>query len=401
MKNLAWILTSFLMLFVFFSCKQKEKPLLEIVNEQLEFAEVQYLQLFDKTRDSMNLPRTTDKNGNLVMAGSDWWTSGFIPGTFWYLYENSMDTTFRSAAQNYTSRVEKEQYNTTTHDLGFMLYCSFGNGYRLTSDTAYKRIMVTGAHSLITRFRPKTGCIQSWEASEKWQCPVIIDNMMNLEFLLWATKVTGDSTFFKISITHSDTTIKNHFRDDFSSYHVVNYDTLTGKVINKQTAQGAADESAWARGQAWALYGFTMMYRETKIQRYLDQAVGIANFIIQHPNLPADKVPYWDFNAPKIPNEPRDASSASIICSALIDLSKFVDSGLSKKYIEVAQTQIRSLSSSEYRAEKGTNGGFLLKHSVGSIPHNSEIDVPLTYADYYFVESLIKMKAFLAENSRK
>jgi hypothetical protein len=389
------------MLFVFFSCKQKEKPLQEIVNEQLEFAEVQYLQLFDKTRDSLSLPRTTDVTGNLVMAGSDWWTSGFIPGTFWYLYENSKDTAFRSAAQNYTSRVEKEQYNTTTHDLGFMLYCSFGNGYRLTSDTAYKRIMINGAHSLITRFRPETGCIQSWEASEKWQCPVIIDNMMNLEFLLWATRVTGDSTFYRISITHSDTTIKNHFRDDFSSYHVVNYDTISGRVINKQTAQGAADESAWARGQAWALYGYTMMYRETKIKRYLDQAVGIANFILHHPNLPADKVPYWDFNAPNIPDEPRDASSASIICSALIDLSLFVDSGLSKEYMEVAQMQVRSLSSPAYRAEKGTNGGFILKHSVGSIPHNSEIDVPLTYADYYFVESLVKMKAFLAETSRK
>jgi uncharacterized protein YyaL (SSP411 family) len=181
----------------------------------------------------------------------------------------------------------------------------------------------------------------------------------------------------------------------------VNYDTISGRVINKQTAQGAADESAWARGQAWALYGYTMMYRETKIKRYLDQAVGIANFILHHPNLPADKVPYWDFNAPNIPDEPRDASSASIICSALIDLSLFVDSGLSKEYMEVAQMQVRSLSSPAYRAEKGTNGGFILKHSVGSIPHNSEIDVPLTYADYYFVESLVKMKAFLAETSRK
>jgi uncharacterized protein YyaL (SSP411 family) len=224
--------------------------------------------------------------------------------------------------------------------------------------------------------------------------------MMNLEFLLWATKASGDSSFYKIATTHSDTTIKNHYRADYSSYHVINYDTISGKVLNRQTAQGAADESAWARGQAWGLYGYTMMYRETKIQRYLDQAVHVANFILDHPNLPADKVPYWDFNAPKIPNEPRDASSAAIICSALIDLSKFVEPELSKKYIDVAQQQIRSLSSPAYRAEKGANGGFILMHSVGSIPHNSEIDVPLTYADYYFVESLIKMKALLAENSK-
>ncbi len=399
MKKMKWILAGFILLTGVFSCKEKEKPLQDIINEQLEFAEAQYLQLFDKTKDSLTLPRSFT-NGNYVMAGSDWWTSGFIPGTLWYLYEYSMDTVFKSAAQNYTKRIEKEQYNTGTHDLGFMLYCSFGNGYRLTADTSYKSIMINGAHSLSTRFRPAVGCIQSWGSNEKWQCPVIIDNMMNLEFLLWATKASGDSSFYKIALTHADTTIKNHYRADYSSYHVVNYDTITGKVLSRQTAQGAADESAWARGQAWGLYGYTMMYRETKIQRYLDQAINVANFILNHPNMPADMVPYWDFNAPKIPNEPRDASSAAIICSALIDLSKFVDPELSKKYIEVAQQQIRSLSSPAYCAEKGTNGGFILMHSVGSIPHNSEIDVPLTYADYYYVESLLKMKALLAENSK-
>lgn len=395
-----WILISLIVLVTFSQCKEKEKPLIDLINEQLDLAEAQYLQLFDKTKDSLNLPRTIKQDGSYVMAGSDWWTSGFIPGTLWYLYENSMDTTFKAAAQNYTRRVEKEQYNTGTHDLGFMLYCSFGNGYRLINDTSYKAIMINGAQSLSTRFRPAVGCIQSWGSSEKWQCPVIIDNMMNLEFLLWATHVTGDSSFYKIAITHSDTTIKKHYRDDFSSYHVVNYDTITGKVISRQTAQGAADESAWARGQAWGLYGYAMMYRETKIQRYLDQAIKVADFILNHPNLPADKVPYWDFNAPKIPDEPRDASSAAIICSALIDLSKFVDADLSKKYIDVAQQQIRSLSSPAYCAEKGTNGGFILMHSVGSIPHNSEIDVPLTYADYYYVESLIKMKRMLAQSTK-
>jgi hypothetical protein len=395
MKNVKWILACFLAVNLFFSCKPKEKSLEDVIDEQLNFASAQYLQLFNQTRDSASLPRTLDKAGKLVMAPSEWWTSGFVPGTLWYLYENNMDTALRNAAQNCTRRVEKEQYNTGTHDLGFMLYCSFGNGYRLTADTSYKRIMITGAHSLSTRFRPNVGCIQSWGSSEKWQCPVIIDNMMNLEFLLWATQATGDSSFYKIAVTHADTTMKNHFRPDYSSYHVVNYDTITGKVISRQTAQGAADESAWARGQAWGLYGYTMMYRETKDKKYLDHAVAIANFILHHPNLPEDKVPFWDFNAPKIPDEPRDASSAAVICSALIDLSKFVDAGLSKEYMDVAKQQILSLSSPKYRAEPGTNGGFILKHSVGSIPHNSEIDVPLTYADYYFVESLMKMKEAL------
>ncbi len=398
MKNMKWFLACFLMLIIFFSCKKKEASLQDIINEQLEFASGQYLKLIDNIKDSSDLPRSIDKNGNLIMAKSNWWTSGFVPGTLWYLYENTMDTTFLRAAKNFTKRVEKEQFNTGTHDLGFMLYCSFGNGFRLTNDTSYKRIMITGARSLVTRFNPNVGCIQSWGSNEKWQYPVIIDNMMNLEFLLWAFKATGDSSFYNVATTHANTTIKNHFREDFSSYHVVNYDTTNGNVLNRQTAQGAADESAWARGQAWALYGYTMMYRETKIKKYLDQAEGIANFILNHPNLPVDKIPYWDFNAPSIPNEPRDASAAAIICSALIDLSQFVDEQKSDEYLKVAQQQLVKLSSRDYRAEPGTNGGFILKHSVGHKPANSEVDVPLTYADYYFVESLMKMKELLSRN---
>jgi len=317
----------------------------------------------------------------------------------WYLYENTMDTIVRSAAMNYTKRVEKEQFNKGTHDLGFMLYCSFGNGYRLTADTSYKRVLITGAQSLISRNKPQIGCIQSWNSNEEWQFPVIIDNMMNLEFLIWATKATGDSTYYKIAISHADTTMKNHFRSDYSCYHVLNYDTIRGKVLNKQTHQGASDSSAWARGQAWALYGYTMMYRETLIPRYLEQAKNIASFILKNPNLPSDKIPYWDFDAPAIPNEPRDASAASIICSALIDLSQFVEPSLSKEYMNVAEQQIKVLSSSLYRAEPGTNGDFILKHSVGSKPHNSEVDVPLTYADYYYVEALIRMKEILSRNT--
>lgn len=396
MKNPISILTCFLVCFLFFSCGKKEKPIDDLVNQQLDFASAQYLRLFDKTKDSVNLPRSIDKNGNLIMAPSEWWTSGFVPGTFWYLYENGRDSTLKNAARNYTHRVEKEQFNTTTHDLGFMLYCSFGNGYRLTDDTTYKRVLINGAKSLITRFRPNIGCIQSWGSNEKWQCPVIIDNMMNLEFLFWATQATGDSTFYKVAVTHANTTMKNHFRPDYSCYHVVNYDTITGQVISKQTAQGAADESAWARGQAWALYGFTTMYRETKDKKYLDHAMNIAGFILNNPHLPADKIPYWDFNAPEIPNALRDASAAAIICSALIDLSQFVDRPKSEEYLEVAKQQIIALSSPEYCAKPGTNGDFILRHSVGHKPANSEVDVPLTYADYYYVEALMRMKDVLS-----
>jgi hypothetical protein len=297
-------------------------------------------------------------------------------------------------AKNYTARIEKEKYNKGTHDLGFMLYCSFGNGFRLTGDSAYQSIMLTGAESLVSRFNPLIGCIKSWDHNgDKWQFPVIIDNMMNLEFLFWASKVTGDPKYRNICISHADKTIENHFRPDYSTYHVVSYDTITGLAEKKNTHQGYADESAWARGQAWGLYGFVVTYRETQDPKYLEQAKHIAAFILNHPNLPADKIPYWDFNAPDIPDAKRDASAGAIIASALIELSGYADETLAKSYLEVAKTQIRTLSSPKYFAQKGTNGNFILKHSVGHLLGNSEVDVPLTYADYYYIEALLRLRA--------
>jgi unsaturated chondroitin disaccharide hydrolase len=384
-------------LLIIISCST-EKPMERVIDESLAFSLSQYERLYDVMKEKPGLlPRTIDTTGALVTAKSNWWTSGFFPGTLWYLYEYSNDEKFRDAAIDITSRIEKEKNNTGTHDLGFMLYCSFGNGLRLTGNESYKEVMLTGAKSLSSRYRPQIGCIQSWNSRKGWQYPVIIDNMMNLEFLMWAFRESGDSSFYNICVNHSDTTINNHFRPDFSSYHVVSYDTITGRVEARQTHQGYSHESAWSRGQSWGLYGYTVMYRETGLQRYLDQAVHIADFMISHPNMPEDMIPYWDFNAPGIPNAKRDASAGAVMASALIELSGMVDSVASARYLRVAEKQLRSLASPAYRAESGTNGNFILEHSVGSIPGKSEVDVPLTYADYYFVEALLRYKSLLGK----
>jgi hypothetical protein len=235
------------------------------------------------------------------------------------------------------------------------------------------------------------GCIRSWD-SKPWRYPVIIDNMMNLELLLWATHESGDSSFARIAVIHANTTLRNHFRPDYSSYHVVDYDTATGAVLAKKTAQGYADSSAWARGQSWGLYGYTVMYRYTHDPRYLEQAEHIAAFILGNPNLPADKVPYWDYNAPGGNRVLRDASAAAIMASALIELSRYTVHGKGKSYLEAAEQIIVSLSSANYHAVVGANGGFLLMHSVGNLPGRTEVDVPLTYADYYFVEAMLRYK---------
>jgi rhamnogalacturonyl hydrolase YesR len=365
-----------------------------LIKDRLNSAVQQYELMAGSLTDQPDrLPRTIDGEGKLLTTSSSGWVSGFVPGSLWYLYQYSQKPLLLDYAKDYTARLEKEKYNRNTHDLGFMLYCSYGNGYRLTGDTAYRNILLTGAESLISRFNPAIGCIQSWNTNAKWQFPVIIDNMMNLELLFWASKESKDPKYRDICISHADTTVKNHFRPDYSSFHVVSYDTVTGKVEKKNTHQGYSDDSAWGRGQAWGLYGFTMTYRETKDAKYLEQAKRIADFILHHPNLPADGIPYWDFNAPDIPNAKRDASAGAIIASALIELSGYVDETLAKTYLETAETQIRTLSSPEYFAEKGTNGNFILKHSVGFLPGNVEVDVPLTYADYYYIEALLRYQS--------
>ena len=376
------------------SCQPKQESMADLIKDRLDRSAEKSLLMAESLKDKPGLlPRSFNAKGEFVTSNSSWWCSGFFPGVLWYLYQHNNSDVLLDYARNFTARIEKEKDNTGTHDLGFMLYCSFGNGFRLTGDTAYRRIMLTGAESLASRFNPTVGCIQSWGANRQWQYPVIIDNMMNLEFLFWASKESGDPKYRDICVTHADNTMKHFYRPDFSSYHVVSFDPATGQVEVKNTHQGYSDASAWARGQVWGFYGFVVMYRETKDAKYLEHAKNIAAFLLNHPNLPEDKIPFWDFNAPNIPYALRDASAGAIMASALIELSGYVDAAMSKTYLNVAEKQIRALSSPEYFTEKGSYGNFILKRGVGHIPGNSEVDAPLTYADYYYIEALTRFQA--------
>ncbi|MCG8310777.1 MAG: glycoside hydrolase family 88 protein [Cytophagales bacterium] len=345
--------------------------------------------------EKQRIPRTQHEDGSIQFThnGNFDWTEGFFPGTCWYLYSFTGDEKYRNAAETLQDLIKDHRFLTTNHDLGFVFNCSYGAGYRITKNEDFKQILLDAANSLIQRYNPTVGCILSWNVDRGWQSsrgwlfPVIIDNMMNLELLFEASEITGDPIYRDIAISHANTTLKNHFRDDFSSYHVIDYNPQTGAVRSKQTAQGYAHESAWARGQAWGLYGYTICYRYTKDPAYLEAAEKIANFILSNPNMPEDLVPYWDYNSPKIPNDFRDVSAAAITASALIELVEYSE----RDYLKSAKAILRSLSSATYKADQGTNNHFILKHSVGSIPHGAEIDVPLVYADYYYVESLIRL----------
>lgn len=395
MKNILLFLVVVTSLF-FVSCETKE-PLSKVIERGLDVSSKQAILLAREAESQEGkLPRTYEK-GELKTSNYRAWISGFFPGVLWYLYENNPTAELKNYAELYTARVEPAKTVTETHDLGFMLYCSFGNGYRLTGNPLYLEVLNTGAASLSTRYSDKTGVIMSWNSSEKWKYPVIIDNMMNLEFLSFVAKKVGNQSYLDMADRHARTTLSNHFRPDHSCYHVISYDTITGQPHFKGTHQGYSDDSAWARGQGWALYGYTMMYRETSEREYLQQARKVATFIKNHPNLPEDKVPYWDFNAPDIPNAPRDASAAAVMASAFIELSQLDKSEDASGWLELAEAQIRSLSSPEYLAEPGSNGGFILKHSVGNLNKQSEVDVPLSYADYYYVEALLRFKKLLDE----
>ena len=390
------LLTIGLGLLLLSACNSTSKNVqTDLIADNVTFAEKQIghqVKLIEESGKILN-PRTI-KNDKIQYVPIDDWTSGFFPGSMWYMFELTGDEKWKNLGVKYTEDLDSVKYLTWHHDVGFMINTSYGNAYKVTKNEAYKDVMVQAAKSLATRFRPTPGVIQSWDEDRGWQgtrgwmCPVIIDNMMNLELFFEVTRLTGDSSFYKMAVSHADVTLENHFRDDYSCYHVIDYDKIKGGVRHKHTAQGYAHESAWARGQAWAIYGFAVCYRETKDPRYLDLTDKIYNYLFTHKNMPEDLVPYWDFDAPNIPNEPRDASAAAIIASALYELSTFGK----PEYKETADKIVASLSSPSYRAILGTNGNFLLMQSVGSIPHGHEIDVPLNYGVYYFLEALLRKK---------
>lgn len=378
------------------STADRDEALLETIDHSLEQAAVQYTAMDEALPDTL-FPRTVHPDGTVRTNTSAWWTSGFFPGSLWYLYDHTGDPGLRERAETRTWAVEPEARNAGDHDIGFKIFNSFGHAWRLTGDSVFLPAIFTAARTLATRFDPRVGAIRSWGRHPDTTSAylVIVDNMMNLELLFWASKHGGDEELFDIAVAHADRTLEDHFRPDGSSYHVLEYDPVTGEVLRKRTEQGAADSSAWARGQAWGLYGFTMAFRETGYDRYLEQAVEIADFLLTHPSMPDDGVPYWDYDAPGIPDTYRDVSAAAINASALLELSGFVGDSLRDVYRDYARTTLRTLSQPPYRAEPGENANFLLRHSVGSLPGNSEVDVPLSYADYYYLEGLMRLRSLL------
>ncbi|HTE10151.1 MAG TPA: glycoside hydrolase family 88 protein [Chitinophagaceae bacterium] len=372
-------------------------------DKQLGYCAQQASKTMAALHDYDHIPRS------IANGKTDWrmisykdWCSGFWPGVLWYVYEYTKTDQAKTAAAGFShSLFPLADTAAIDHDLGFQTYCSIGNAYRLTADAGYKKVLLKAADTLAKLFNPRVGTILSWPRKVPgvdWPLRhnTIMDNMINLELLFWASKNGGDKKLYDMAVSHAATTMKNHFRSDYTSYHVVVYDTATGKKLKSITHQGYSDASMWARGQSWAIYGFTMVYRETKDQQFLTFAQKVSDVYLK--KLPADLIPYWDFNAPGIPNAPRDASAAAITASALLELSTFVTNKTKAKiYRRKAEQMLASLSSNHYQSGN-TNNAFLL-HSTGHQPDGTEIDASIMYADYYYIEALLRLKKLQEKKS--
>ncbi|MDR1501144.1 MAG: glycoside hydrolase family 88 protein [Prevotella sp.] len=385
------------LVFATFACSEKQSVKLDVTKE-LAYCDSQVHRTLIEIEGKDGMPRNIMDSlmqWKLVPVDITEWTVGFWPGTLWYNYENTRKTNDLDAASYYTDLLKpltnRPVYD---HDLGFQLFCSYGNGYRLTGRDDYKQIVLDAADTLATLFNPKAGTILSWprEVTNGRFAPhnTIMDNMINLEILYWAARNGGNKKLYDIATTHAETTMKHHFREDGGCYHVALYDTIDGHFIKGVTHQGYADSSLWARGQAWAIYGYTFVYRETRDKKFLRFAEKVTDFYLSR--LPKDEyVPYWDFDAPNIPNEPRDASATAIVASTLLELSQLEDNAEKAKiYKEAATNMLIELSSDKYQSRE-SKPSFLL-HSTGHWPNKSEVDASINYADYYYIEALTRYK---------
>ena len=336
-------------------------------------------------------PRNIPKNDTTwKTVGVNDWCSGFYPGILWYAYEYSEEASIKESAEAFTAPLQSIAFSpASNHDIGFMVYCSYGNGYRLTGNEDYKKVLLSAADTLATLYNPTVGSILSWPSQKQYRHNTIIDNMMNLELLFWAAKNGGSNELYKIAESHAEVTMKNLIRPDSSAFHVGSFNEETGAFIKGVTHQGYADDSMWARGQTWGIYGFSIAYRETGRDDFLDTAIKVSDHFLNR--LPEDGIPFWDFDAPKMANTPKDASAAAIAACGLLELSKLVDNKtLSQKYAEAAKGLITKLSSKDYLS--GDINQALLLHSTGHYPKNSEIDMSIVYGDYYYMEALLRLK---------
>ena len=399
MNKLISILLLMILTALLLQCKNKpvdnqaSRDLDSLITENLLFAQNK-ITYFLENLDVNTYPGSIDDNGQLVTITAKSWEAGYLAGILWYLYDYTKEEKWKVYAQQWTAGLELQKFNKNSHDLLFMLFASFGNGHKITQDELYKDVLIVGSKSLASRYDPEIKYIKSWDAfyqSMEIQYPVIIDALLANEMLFYVSRISGDPSFYNIAYNHALNTKKDFFREDYSTYYLIEYDTIHNTLKDKRTWMGYSDESTWSRGHARAIYGSAVTFRETGDSSFLELAKNTAKYYMEHPRLPADLIPYWDFDDPDIPNTPRDASAACIAASGLLELASLLPPEEQGKYADFAIRTLKNLASDVYRNRPDENLGFILKHSTGSCSWNLDVDKPKISADYYFIESLIKL----------
>ncbi|HEY9415659.1 MAG TPA: glycoside hydrolase family 88 protein, partial [Pseudonocardia sp.] len=331
-------------------------------------------------------PVRTKPGGLWLTAGADDWTAGFYPATLWRTFERTQDPAWRQRAVTWQAGLARQTKQDST-DLGFKLFDTFGTGYQLTGDESYKRVVLDGADTVSHRFNPKVGMFRVWDKSaDQTQFRVNIDATMNLELMFWAGQNGGNPQYAEMAKRHAERALTDLVRPDGGTWMVAMYDQKTGALVGHSTKQGYATESTWARGQSWAVYGFTMAYRYTKDPRFLDGARRTADYFMRR--LPPDHVPYWDFDVPNKATAPRDTSAAAVVASALVELSGFeTDPAAKQRDTDNARDLLTALSSPTYAPRAQPKFAAILQHGTQHFPAGWA-DTGIAFGDYYFVEAL-------------
>lgn len=361
------------------------------LSQLFQFAAVQLSNSVIQVGSTNSYPRSTLTNGHWEISPASDWISGFFPGCMWYVYEQTGDTNFLNWAKRWTAGIASQEHVTNTDDIGFMFNTSFGNGHRITGDTNDLAVLMTAAKSLTNRYNAVVRSLADDRLLAPPQFEVILDTMMNGDLLYHATDLNGDTNFSTKIYNHQLRAMTNQIRADNSTFHLADYNTTTGALTHQGTRAGQSDSSTWSRGHAWATYMFTKGYQETGYLPFLDAAQRVSDYYLT--NVPADYVPYWDFQAAGIPNAPRDSSAAAITLSALVRLSQVTtNSTNAARYWAGAVNIFESLASTNYLAQ-GTSNSAILLHGTGNTPvlPDPEVDVGLIYGDYYFLESMRHM----------
>lgn len=357
-------------------------------------AELQGANGYDFSQQPRNILSTDKLKGwNTRKATAEEWCSGFWPGILWMDYSHSREAKVLQAAEGYTEALRPLAYQKAfDHDLGFLMFCSFGKGYEVDRRDDYRQVILAAADTLATLFNPMVGTLLSWPRNIGMFSGhnTIMDNMMNLDMLCWAAQHGGTPLLHPMAVTHARTTMEHHFRPDGTCYHVAVYDTLSGRFLRGVTHQGYADSSTWTRGQSWAIYGFTMMYRYTQSPVFLQFAQHVTDIYIQRlKQAGGDLIPKWDFDDPDA-NAPKDVSAACIVADALLELSQYCEGEKGNDYRQFALESLAQLSTPAYQS--GERNVAFLMHSTGHHPAGSEIDASIIYADYYYLEALLRVK---------